>query len=42
MYTATANLVLPTSIIGSLPRPAWYTQNLGARDFPVGHSRQFE
>jgi len=33
MYTATANLVLPTSIIGSLPRPAWYTQNLGARDF---------
>jgi 5-methyltetrahydropteroyltriglutamate--homocysteine methyltransferase len=33
MYTATANLVLPTSIIGSLPRPSWYTQNLGARDF---------
>jgi len=33
MYTATASLVLPTSIIGSLPRPAWYTQNLGARDF---------
>src|SRR3954471_50160 len=33
MYTATANLVLPTSIIGSLPRPAWYTQNLGARGF---------
>jgi 5-methyltetrahydropteroyltriglutamate--homocysteine methyltransferase len=33
MYTATANVVLPTSIIGSLPRPGWYTQNLGARDF---------
>ena len=33
MYIATANLVLPTSIIGSLPRPGWYTQNLGARDF---------
>jgi len=33
MYTATAGLVLPTSIIGSLPRPSWYTQNLGARDF---------
>jgi len=33
MYTATAGLVLPTSIIGSLPRPGWYTQNLGARDF---------
>jgi 5-methyltetrahydropteroyltriglutamate--homocysteine methyltransferase len=33
MYTATAGLVLPTSIIGSLPRPGWYTQNLGRRDF---------
>jgi len=33
MYTATAGLVLPTTIIGSLPRPSWYTQNLGARDF---------
>jgi 5-methyltetrahydropteroyltriglutamate--homocysteine methyltransferase len=33
MYTATANVVLPTTIIGSLPRPGWYTQNLGGRDF---------
>jgi 5-methyltetrahydropteroyltriglutamate--homocysteine methyltransferase len=33
MYTATANVVLPTTIIGSLPRPAWYTQNLAGRDF---------
>jgi len=33
MYTATANIVLPTTIIGSLPRPAWYTQNLAGRDF---------
>ncbi len=33
MYSATAGVVLPTSIIGSLPRPSWYTQNLGARDF---------
>ena len=33
MYTATANTVLPTTIIGSLPRPGWYTQNLGHRDF---------
>jgi 5-methyltetrahydropteroyltriglutamate--homocysteine methyltransferase len=33
MYTATANLVLPTSIIGSVPRPGWYTENLGPRDF---------
>ncbi len=33
MYTATAGTALPTTIIGSLPRPAWYTHNLGARDF---------
>jgi 5-methyltetrahydropteroyltriglutamate--homocysteine methyltransferase len=33
MYTATGATLLPTTIIGSLPRPAWYTQNLGARDF---------
>jgi 5-methyltetrahydropteroyltriglutamate--homocysteine methyltransferase len=33
MYTATARVVLPTTIIGSLPRPGWYTQNLGHREF---------
>jgi 5-methyltetrahydropteroyltriglutamate--homocysteine methyltransferase len=33
MYTATAGIVLPTTIIGSLPRPAWYTENLGTRNF---------
>ncbi|HZQ73770.1 MAG TPA: cobalamin-independent methionine synthase II family protein [Burkholderiales bacterium] len=33
MYTATAELKLPTTIIGSLPRPSWYTQNLGRREF---------
>src|SRR5689334_17581213 len=33
MHTATAGTLLPTTIIGSLPRPSWYTQNLGARDF---------
>lgn len=33
MYTATADVALPTTIIGSLPRPAWYTQNLGRREF---------
>src|SRR4029079_16848848 len=36
MYTATAGVVLPTTIIGSLPRPSWYTQNLGRREFPEG------
>ena len=33
MYTASADVVLPTTIIGSLPRPSWYTQNLGRREF---------
>jgi 5-methyltetrahydropteroyltriglutamate--homocysteine methyltransferase len=33
MYTASANTVLPTSIIGSLPRPSWHTQDLGSRSF---------
>ena len=33
MYRATDGLTLPTSIIGSLPRPAWYTENLGRRTF---------
>jgi 5-methyltetrahydropteroyltriglutamate--homocysteine methyltransferase len=33
MYTATAKVVLPTTIIGSLPRPGWYTENLGRRTF---------
>src|SRR4029450_7617860 len=36
MYTATANVVLPTTIIGSLPRPGWYTQNLGRREVRGG------
>lgn len=33
MFTATAKIVLPTAIIGSLPRPSWYTENLGTRAF---------
>ena len=33
MLTATADLILPTTITGSLPRPSWYTENLGARSF---------
>ena len=33
MYGATAGIVLPTTIIGSLPRPMWYTENLGRREF---------
>jgi len=33
MFKASANVVLPTSIIGSLPRPAWYTAVLGGKSF---------
>jgi 5-methyltetrahydropteroyltriglutamate--homocysteine methyltransferase len=33
MYTATARVVLPTTITGSIPRPSWYTENVGARPF---------
>jgi len=33
MYKASAGVLLPTSIIGSLPRPAWYTATLGKKSF---------
>src|SRR5574342_491280 len=33
MLKATAGLMLPTTITGSLPRPSWYTENLGPRSF---------
>jgi len=33
MFKASANLTLPTSIIGSLPRPSWYTAVLGSQSF---------
>ena len=33
MLRATKNIMLPTTITGSLPRPSWYTQNLGSRSF---------
>ena len=33
MLRATKDIILPTTITGSLPRPSWYTQNLGERSF---------
>jgi 5-methyltetrahydropteroyltriglutamate--homocysteine methyltransferase len=33
MYKATADLTLPTTIIGSLPRPTWFVENLGTKTF---------
>ena len=28
MYRATKDIMLPTTITGSLPRPSWYTKNV--------------
>jgi 5-methyltetrahydropteroyltriglutamate--homocysteine methyltransferase len=33
VLNASAWKLLPTTIIGSLPRPSWYTENLGTRSF---------
>jgi 5-methyltetrahydropteroyltriglutamate--homocysteine methyltransferase len=33
MLRATKDIKLPTTITGSLPRPSWFTENLGARTF---------
>ena len=33
MFKASANIMLPTSIIGSLPRPTWYAAALGTKSF---------
>lgn len=33
MFNATKDRILPTTITGSIPRPAWYTENLAGRSF---------
>ena len=33
MLTVTKDMVLPTTLTGSLPRPQWYTENLDGRTF---------
>jgi 5-methyltetrahydropteroyltriglutamate--homocysteine methyltransferase len=33
MLRATKDITLPTTITGSLPRPSWYTENIGSRSF---------
>src|SRR5215468_2390340 len=33
MLKASLNKILPTTVTGSLPRPSWYTENLGVRSF---------
>ena len=36
MLTATKDLVLPTTVTGSWPRPSWFTGNLLERPFSTG------
>ncbi|HXM59060.1 MAG TPA: cobalamin-independent methionine synthase II family protein [Candidatus Dormibacteraeota bacterium] len=36
MLTATKDLLLPTTVTGSWPRPAWYDSNLFGRPFSTG------
>ena len=36
VLTATKDLILPTTVTGSWPRPAWYTENLAGRPFSEG------
>ena len=33
MLKATAGKIMPTTVTGSLPRPSWYTENLGLKSF---------
>ncbi len=33
MLKASADTIMPTTIIGSLPRPSWFTKNLGSETF---------
>ena len=33
MYRGTKHIMLPTTVTGSLPRPSWYTENLGGKHF---------
>ena len=40
MYRATKDIMLPTTITGSLPRPSWYTENLGGALLPRRHGEQ--
>ena len=36
MFTATKDLLLPTTVTGSWPRPSWFTGNLHERPFSTG------
>ena len=38
MFVATKDKILPTSMIGSFPKPTWFTENLNGRPFKVAMS----
>ena len=38
MFVATRDKILPTAMIGSFPRPAWFNENLNGRPFKVAMS----
>ena len=45
MFKGSADVVMPTSIIGSLPRPTWFTEQLGTRNFldaMIDYREQYE
>ena len=35
MLKTTAEMVLPTALVGSIPRPSWYTRSLEGGDFKM-------
>jgi len=41
MLNATRDKILPTTVTGSYPRPAWFTEELHGRSFKdaLGHAR---
>jgi len=41
MIQATKDMVLPTTVTGSLPRPSWYTANLAGRPFRLAMADSF-
>ena len=40
MLTATRDLLLPTTIIGSYPRPHWFVENLPGVETPIIKPRE--
>ena len=38
MISATKEMTLPTALVGSIPRPSWYTRSLHGQDFKMALS----